>query len=265
MDINNKKNEVNRRNFLYICSLTLITQFTACGNFSAITSNKSVNKIRFGIAADPHYADRDVAGTRFYRESLAKMCEFIDLMNKEKVDFVIELGDFKDMDGDRSETSAISYLRSIEKEFKRFAGPSYHVLGNHDEDCITKEQFLSNVENKGIPPDKTFYSFKISGTIFIVLDANFKSDGYPYAKGNFDWTDSNIPSHEIEWLKEILESSKSPVIVFVHQQLDGASEHTIKNSEEVRNILSNSGKVAAVFQGHNHTGGYSLIDGVHYY
>ena len=51
---------------------------------------------RFGIVTDCHYAEADAAGTRFYRQSLDKLGECVSLMNAEKVDFLIELGDFKD-------------------------------------------------------------------------------------------------------------------------------------------------------------------------
>lgn len=255
----------NRRNFIALSSLTLLGQFTLYGKFNTIQAGVTGKKIRFGIATDPHYADRKSAGTRFYRESLVKMREFVNRMNSEKVDFIIELGDLKDMDEIKSDITSINYIRKIEKKIKRFSGPTYHVLGNHDTDCITKEQFLDNVENTGIPRDRTYYSFNQSGMNFIVLDANFRSDGSHYERGNFDWTDSNIPEIEIEWLEKTLKSFNSPAIVFVHQRLDCGGEHCIKNAADVRKILSYSGKVAAVFQGHHHAGGQSVMDGVLYY
>ena len=33
----------------------------------------------------------------------------------------------------------------------------------------------------------------------------------------------------------------------------------------MRQIIEQSGRVLAVFQGHRHDGGYSLIEGIHYY
>ncbi|MCA9022543.1 MAG: alkaline phosphatase, partial [Planctomycetaceae bacterium] len=40
--------------------------------------------------------------------------------------------------------------------------------------------------------------------------------------------------------------------------------HAVKNSSEVRKVLEESGKVAAVFQGHSHRNHYSEIGGIHY-
>lgn len=53
--------------------------------------------LRFGILTDTHYSDREVGGTRHYRDSLQKMQEAIDEFNRAEVDFIIELGDMKDM------------------------------------------------------------------------------------------------------------------------------------------------------------------------
>jgi alkaline phosphatase len=39
----------------------------------------------------------------------------------------------------------------------------------------------------------------------------------------------------------------------------------VNNAAEIRQILEQSGKVTAVFQGHHHEGSYSYIEGIHYY
>ena len=91
------------------------------------------------------------------------------------------------------------------------------------------------------------------------------ADGSDYEHGNFDWTDTNISQKELDWVKNDLAVSSRPVIVFVHQQLDGKGSHSVKNADEVRQIMQESEKVIAVFQGHNHAGHYSCIEGIHYY
>ena len=42
-------------------------------------------------------------------------------------------------------------------------------------------------------------------------------------------------------------------------------EERVEHRLEVREVLESSGKVLAVFQGHDHKGAYSLINGIHYY
>ena len=221
--------------------------------------------VRFGVITDCHYADADAVGTRYYRHSLDKLAECVEVMNAQKVEFLAELGDFKDQDSPPVEQKTISYLRAVESVFSKFGGPTYHVLGNHDADSLSKAQFLANIENAGIDPGKSYYSFDFNGMHFIVLDANYKSDGADYDHGNFDWTDANIPPAELKWLRQDLATSRGAVIVLIHQLLDGAGPHYVKNAAEVRQILDQSGRVLAVFQGHLHDGSYNLIEGIHYY
>lgn len=222
--------------------------------------------LRFGIVTDTHYAVAPSRGTRYYGESMDKMDECVALMNDQKVDFLIELGDLKDQGTPASEESTLEYLKSIEAVFGKFKGPRYHVLGNHDMDSLSKEQFLDHVVNTGIAKESSYYSFDSKGVHFIVLDANYISNGADYDHGNFHWKDTNIPDQELDWLRKDLAATSKPVITFVHQQLDAADKiHSVKNAEEVRRVLEESGKVLAVFQGHNHPGAYSHIEGIHYY
>ena len=117
-------------------------------------------------------------------------------MNAEKVDFLVEMGDFKDENKKPIEDKTIAHLRAVEEVFQKFTGPTYHVLGNHDMDSISKKQFLANVENTGIDPAKSFYSFDSKGLHFTVLDANYTSDRTDYDHGNFSWSDANIPPRQ---------------------------------------------------------------------
>ena len=108
-----------------------------------------------------HYADRSAGGTRYYRESLTKMRECIATFNREKVNFAIHLGDFKDQDADANPERTLTFLKALETEYAKFSGPRYHCVGNHDVDSITKENnFLANIENTGISKEASYYEFK---------------------------------------------------------------------------------------------------------
>lgn len=226
---------------------------------------RSGRPVRFGIVTDCHYADAEAVGTRFYRESPDKLAECVARMDAERVDFLIELGDFKDQDRPAVERKTLSYLQAIEAVFRGFHGPRYHVLGNHDMDSISKQQFLSCVTNTGVSGRRSYYSFDMKGLHCIVLDASYKADGSDYDHGNFDWTDANVPAHELDWLQRDLAASRGPVVVFIHQLLDGTGPVYVKNASEVRPVLEASGRVLAVFQGHHHEGAYSCINNIHYY
>jgi len=253
---------INRRRFLqYSGALAGATFFSPLDLFS-----KDKPILTFGIVTDSHYADRDPAGTRYYRESLSKMAEAMKEMNTMKVNFVVHLGDFKDEDANPSEQKTLSYLKKQEEAFATFKGPRYHVLGNHDTDSISKQQFLENVINTGITKDKSYYSFDREGVHFVVLDADFKTDGTSYSKNNYVWTDSFIPNEQLIWLRDDLQKTKLPSIIFVHQLLDDVDDHDfcVKNAEQVREVLIDSKKVMAVFQGHCHKERYNKIGNIHF-
>jgi 3',5'-cyclic AMP phosphodiesterase CpdA len=242
-----------RKYFLVTLLCMLCGHFTFAQNFS------------FGMFTDVHYAAIPDNGTRKYQQSIDKVKQCLDTMNREKVGFVIELGDFKDMPVPADRVRAMDYLRTIESIFSRFRGDRYHVLGNHDEDCISKQDFYSIARNSHISKDLTYYAFQKGGYRFIVLDACFDSTGHDYDKGNFLWSDTNIPSTELTWLDLQLKATKLPVVIFVHQPLFGKTKVSVGNAAAVRAVLEQSKKVLCVFQGHDHQGGYELINGIHYY
>jgi predicted phosphodiesterase len=247
---------------LLVAAASFLNPFKSVAGINNPEAHEAQSILRFGIVTDSHYADIDTAGSRFYRESLSKMKECVDLMNQKEVDFLIHLGDFKNGAPDLN----LENLKLIESEYARFKGPRYHVIGNHDMDSISRADFQSVVENTGIDPDHTWYSFDRHSVHFVVLDANFTSEEVAYNRGNFHWTDANIPASQLEWLENDITSTDKPVVIFIHQLLDSdEGSHYVNNAAEVRHILESSRNVLVVFQGHQHDGQYSIINNIHYY
>lgn len=220
------------------------------------------SSLRFGMITDLHYADSPPRGARHYRDSLAKLEECVALMNEKKPEFLIQLGDFKDQDDKPEEAKTLEYLRTIEKAFAKFSGPRRYVLGNHDLDSISKAQFLAETAM-----DAPHYSFDAGGVHFAALDANHKADDADYDHGNFNYIECRVPRAQIDWLEKDLAAAPAgaPAIVFVHQRLDGPPNLSVNNAEEVRAAIEKSGKVLAVFQGHDHRGDFKRINGIPYY
>jgi hypothetical protein len=254
-----------RRSALKVAILPLFISVVVVFLSLFATACSPAGPLRFGLVTDTHYADIEPRGSRPYRESAAKLRDAVARLNGERLDFLLELGDFKDMSEPPVEIQTLEYLRTIESVFAGFQGPRYHVLGNHDEDSISKAQFLEIVENTGIPKDRSYYAFEKKGIRIIVLDACFSADGTPYERGRFEWADCSIPATELAWLERELAASETPVIVFLHQQLDGEGAYFVKNAADVRRVLEVSGKVLAVFQGHRHEGMFTRINGLPYY
>jgi hypothetical protein len=253
---------ITRRDFL---KSSIVAGFSMAVLGGRLPRAFSKTGLRFGVVTDAHYAEADPQYNRYFRESIDKMNECVSFMNEQKVEFLIELGDFKDQNTPPVEEKTISYLRAIERSFQNFNGPTYHVLGNHDMDSIPKSQFMENVSNTNIPSGSTYYSFDCNGVHFIVLDANFLQDGTPYDCGNYQWNETYISEAELHWLRKDLAATELPAITFSHQQMGGLGMLDIRNAEAVRKILRESGKVLAHFDGHNHAGGYKNIEGIHYY
>lgn len=247
---------ISRRAFLRNGTLCLAGT-TLLGRAFAEESPDEKPLLRIGLATDMHYADRAPAGSRYYRETLRKFEQAAEQFHREKTDAMIELGDF--IDAAESVDEEKGYLRTITKAFKQTPGEHHFVLGNHCVTTLTKAEFLEIVERP-----KTYYSFDMQGVHFIVLDACFRSDGEPYGRRNFTWTDPNIPAEELEWLRDDLKATDAPTFVFLHQRLDCGAPHAVKNCEEVRRVLETSGNVAAVLQGHSHKNDYRDINGIHY-
>lgn len=259
---------IKRRKFVQTF-LTVLGSVSVAGTLPAKGRTKA---LRFGIVTDPHYAERPPQNNRYYRDSLAKISECVELMNEQDVDFLIELGDLKDESVTPMESETLNFLHTIERALQRFNGPIYHVLGNHDHDSISKQQFLDGISNHGFRKATNYYSFDKKGFHFVVLDANYMADGTPYDRGNFDWRDVHIPVEQLNWLqKDLQKNGKKPTVVFVHQQLDSVAfesphrVHCPNNADETRSILEEAGNVIAVFQGHYHSGSLNKINDIYYY
>ena len=246
-----------RRTFLRQGTLLLLGPAVAATAVGAPDQSGPKPLVRFGLITDLHYADKPPAGSRHYRETPRKLDEAAKQFAEDSVDFVVELGDV--IDSADSLEAEKAYLATIAKRFAATRGEHHYVLGNHCVQALTKPEFLGIV---GRP--KSYYSFDVGGYHFLVLDACFRTDGEPYGRKNFNWTDSTIPAEEIVWLKSDLEKAKHRTIAFVHQRLDVEDHYGVKNAAEVRQALEKSGKVTAVFQGHYHRNDLKQIGGIHY-
>jgi predicted phosphodiesterase len=213
--------------------------------------------LRVALLTDMHYADKPPAGTRHYRETVDKLAEAAGQYKKDKVDFLVELGDLIDA-ADKVEVE-LAYLKTINEKLSSISPHRHYVLGNHCVDMLTKQEFLTTVGQ-----ERSYYSFDQAGYHFIVLDACYLANGVSYGRKNSTWTDTNIPEEELAWLGQDLAATDKPTVVFAHQRLDVSTNHGVKNNAKVRQILEASGRVFVVFQGHSHGNEVRQIGGIHY-
>ena len=235
---------------------TLILSATAALP-STILANQDSDLLSVGLVTDLHYADKPPSGSRHYRETPEKLAKAAERFTNTPPDFIVELGDLIDA-ADSVETE-LGYLKRINKDFSAICENRHYVLGNHCVATLTKNEFLGSIQQSD-----SYYSFDAGEFHFIVLDSCFRSDGEPYRRNNFKWTDPNIPGPEIQWLKADLKKSPKKTIVLAHQRLDVSNHYGVKNAAAVRKVLEDSGKVLAVLQGHSHKNDHKEIAGIHY-
>ncbi|WP_409342238.1 metallophosphoesterase family protein [Paenibacillus sp. MBLB4367] len=220
-------------------------------------TNRTGKPLRFGIFADLH---QDIM-----HDAPERLQAFIERMERERVDFIIQLGDLC-LPKPENET--------ILRIWNGFTGPKYHVIGNHDTDISTREAFMAF-----IGMERNYYSFDAGDYHFVVLDANFfrAEDGrmLAFERGNYSpyyAVPQSIPfvtDEQLDWLRRDLSATEKQTIIFSHQGLLN-EEDGIVNRTDMHNLLTAAneeagfGKVAACMNGHNHVDNVTTVDGIHY-
>ena len=229
---------------------TLFNVWAVCALCCLTACNEPENTLKFAIASDYHAAD--------VPDGKERLAAFIETANQEKVDFIIELGDFCRLD------SASQVFRD---EWNSFAGDKYHVIGNHDMDRYTPEEYTTGMQMPG-----RYYSFDKGDFHFIVLDGNNLFDGKEYthySKGNYyvnPQMRAFVDPEQMAWLKKDLESTDKRCVLFSHQSI----ELFMNNGADVRRILEDENKhagfkkVVLAFSGHNHSNYTKVINGITY-
>jgi len=231
--------------------------------------------LKFGVIADPQYADKDPGGTRHYRQSLVKLEAAVGELNKEPLDFVVTLGDLIDED--------YASFSEVMPRYEKLKAKHYKVFGNHDFEVADKDKG-SVAKAMGMPDD--YYSIGMRGWRFIFLDGTEVSTfRYPSddprtpkaeeermklkkaGKRHASWN-GGMSEKQLAWLKNQLDASKvanERVIVFNHFPiLPMGDGHNLWNAEELVKLLTQYDHVAAYMNGHNHRGNYLQNENTHY-
>ncbi|MBQ7322057.1 MAG: metallophosphoesterase [Clostridia bacterium] len=220
--------------------------------------------MKLGLFTDPHYCDQDVTcRTRRPVLSYGKIREAMETFVREKVDFVLCLGDIIDKCDDPQVN--IEKTREIADLIHSYALPFYSLMGNHDANVFTQREFNELVNRHSFPSP---VSITVCGKELILLDANYNDDGSSYAPGEVNWKNTYIPEEQLRTREQKLnDPTVTEAYVFMHQNLDPEvqQDHIVHNAEAVRKMIRASGKVKAVFQGHYHKGHETIIDGIPYH
>ena len=118
--------QLKRRAFLRNGALVLASASLAP---QALFAQEEKPQLRIGLVTDLHYADKNAAGSRHYRETLGKLEEAAKQFGKAKPSFIVELGDF--IDAASSVDVELRYLKTVNAAFSKICKERHHVLGNH--------------------------------------------------------------------------------------------------------------------------------------
>lgn len=258
--------------------MTLLTveHVRALGNVSALyqipqLDAVSAGVLRFGLIADPQYADVDSQPeyNRYYRHSLGKLSQAIGLLNQQPLAFVATLGDLVDRDWHSYATLLPCYAQ--------LRHPHMAITGNHDAEVISRQL---GARQPALPLPKHYYQFSLPGYRFLVIDGNDLSLYCNAANGDSQaqarqlltalqaqqvlqaqsWNGA-LGEQQLVWLEQNLQQAQlqgETVLVFGHYPLTPDNKHNLWNCERVVALLCRY-QVRAYFAGHNHAGGYNRI------
>ena len=230
--------------------------------------------MKFGVFADLHID--------LMHDCEQRLQDFLHACDAENVDFIIQLGDFcnpirpeeritKSVHLSKDLALSLEKAPKVDKEkilsmYRNYPKKSYHVLGNHDTDQCSKQAALQL-----FGAEKSYYSFDCGGWHFITLDCDYYEENgkfYDYDHGNYydkHEYEPCLPPQELEWLKEDLEKTEFPVMIFSHQSLN-QEIYGITNYREFRDIVHCTGdKVKLCINSHNHINNMVFQEGVYYF
>jgi len=218
--------------------------------------------MRFALVSDVHF------GPNAYHEGkLRKLTHrapellgaVVEQLNREeRPELLINLGDAiedKSRDADLEEYERfVAVLRGAQARL-------LHVAGNHDQVNLSDQDLRTLWQHDG----ELHYSRDFGGVHFAVLRTVEQKD-----------VAIHVPEEQVAWLRADLAACKAPAIVLMHHpasdmRLEGSrwfekAPHIcrIAGRKALRQVIEESGKVVAVFNGHVHWNHLDVIAGIPY-
>lgn len=198
-----------------------ITIFGKSMNTDFNKSNvKQPSGIRFAVASDGHYGERDTAYEMYYSN-------IIKWLNQEAesngLDLIIFNGDIIHDNPD--------FMLVVKRHFEGLTVPYFTVQGNHD---TVTPSFWEKTWGYGVN-----HSFEKNNAAFILMTTTNEHGEYLCA--------------DKEWLAYELEkySTDQQVFLFLHISQNDWTRHGIA-CPDLLDFIASSGKITAVFHGHDH-------------
>ena len=242
---------------------------------AAVMDESGAPLFRFGVVADPQYADAPMTMNRYYANSLGKLGEAVRFFNGHELEFVVTLGDTIDHGWENYD--------AILSVYDGLRARRVFVLGNHDFQ-VAPERLNAVPARLGLR--RSYYDFGVGGYRFVVVDgaeistfsnppgsaahglgearlAAMAERGEPNAK---PWN-GGMSEEQFAWLEATLaraEAQKERVLLLGHFPVHPFSEHAMWDSARFVEVLTASPAVTAYFNGHDHVGHYAEAGGKHF-
>lgn len=211
-------------------------------------------RIKFTAFADIHHNP-----SQFMTDAPGRLAKIQARALREKVDCVVELGDF---------CHGPAHHPDFVKQFAAFGIPSYHVIGNHDCDQNSYAATLAAYHLAC-----SHYTFDVKGFRFVVLDTNYLTEGDGHFENGNQYKQPDgergyVSAEQIPWFRKTLMESPFPCIVLSHQSLERESVG-VGNLPALRRIINEANRAAPhrvvlCINGHFHRNFLRLLDGVAY-
>ena len=228
-----------------------------------------------GLVADAQYADVEAKGTRYYRQSIAKLGAAVDHFNGRPLAFCVHLGDLIDREW--------GSFDEITQPLTQSRHHWHQLLGNHDFDVL--DHYKKDVPSR-LGMAWRYGAFDHGGFTFAVLDTNDVSI-YAHAVGTAEraaaeaelaaaeaaelrqakpWNGALSPT-QLTWLDETCALARDggrKVIILAHHPVFPDNDHNIWNAAAVLALIDRHPHVVAWINGHNHAGAFGERAGVPY-
>jgi len=201
--------------------------------------------LKIGLIADIQYCPCPTAFSREYSKSLGKEEEAVAAINKEGVNFTVELGDMIDHDYQNFDP-VIQRLNTLNSKW-------IFIPGNHD---LSVRHSLKKKVLDRIPAKKRYWSEVIGDLRLVYLNG--------FEKKVIGWNGA-LGGIQLAWIKSEVEKanqSHQRLILFAHQLIVPGDSHSLLETQKMIKILSGSQHTVLYICGHKHSGSDHMIGNI---
>ena len=234
-----------------------------------------MSKLKMIVFSDLHYAPVKPInnGSRLGRKltdcALPILEKLTKIINTSKPDVAVFCGDYVEDFNDHDED--IKNMTFIWNKMKDIKIPFFGCIGNHDLRIMDSRTEIEEI----LGYEHSTFSVDLNGYHLVVLGTEVNSK-LGTAEGGIFKTQF-LSNADLEWLKTDLEKTQNPTLIFCHFGIAEDSMNgnwwfsevpetaLLGNRKELKQIIKNSGKVMAVFSGHQHWTKTIVEDGISYY